>query len=121
MAKYYYTRIEDRDEFTRICYRYKKIQTDDERHIYVYRMTDEDGSIVGYEVVKGIKQKQPDGTPVWVYPNDEQFGTYGWYICGRPERCRERIAYRVRQLEERYDTGRKEHTQGGHLQNGGQR
>ncbi len=102
MAKYYYTRIEDRDEFTRDGYLYKKIQADDERHIYVYQMTDEDGNVVGYEVVKGVKARQPDGTLVWVYPNnDEKFGTYGWYICGRPEHCRERIAYRVKQLEER--------------------
>ena len=64
MREIWKTRIEDRDEFTRIGYRYKKIQADDERHIYVYEMTDEDGSVVGYEVVEGVKKRQPDGTPV---------------------------------------------------------
>ena len=34
------------------------------------------GRTTGYEIVKPIKRKNPDGTIVYVYPSSEQFG-YG--------------------------------------------
>ena len=27
----------------------------------------------------GRRHKQPDGSVVWCYPGDEEFGTYGFY------------------------------------------
>lgn len=36
--------------------------------------------LMGYEIVKPIKRKNPDGTTVYVYPSSEQFGRYGWFF-----------------------------------------
>lgn len=36
----------------------------------------------GYEIVRAVKRKQPDGSDVYCYPSSEQFGVNGWYICG---------------------------------------
>lgn len=36
----------------------------------------------GYEIVRAVKRKQPDGSEVYCYPSSEQFGVSGWYICG---------------------------------------
>ena len=43
---------------------------------------------MGYEVVKGVKRMNPDGSIVYVYPVDEQFGVYGFYTYNL-ERCKE--------------------------------
>ena len=48
-----------------------------------------------YEVVVGVKAKQPDGSTVYVYPSSSQFGVNGWYICGNEEVCREKINEKV--------------------------
>lgn len=33
-----------------------------------------------YEVVKGVKRKNPDGTIVHAYPSSESWGTYGYTV-----------------------------------------
>ena len=38
------------------------------------------GKLMGYEIVKPVRYKNPDGTIVGVYPSNEQFGKYGWFL-----------------------------------------
>lgn len=37
------------------------------------------GKLYGFEVVRPVKRKQPDGSLVLCYPSSEQFGLYGWF------------------------------------------
>ena len=53
---------------------------DEEKHIYVYERYNWKGRLYGYEVVKGVRRKQPNGEIVYVYPSSEQFGRYGYFI-----------------------------------------
>lgn len=68
--------ISEFKEFTRAGYHYTKIS--DKDNTYLFHL---DGSS-GYELMIGKKAKQPDGSVVYVKPGDEDFGTYGWYLCG---------------------------------------
>lgn len=36
--------------------------------------------LMGYEVVKPLKRKNPDGSTVYTYPSTSQFGKYGWFL-----------------------------------------
>lgn len=36
--------------------------------------------LMGYEIIKPCKRKNPDGTVVYTYPSNSQFGSYGWYL-----------------------------------------
>ena len=70
---------------------YKNILFDEEHHCGIWEMTKVIGSktkFMGYEVVKGIKAKNPDGSIVYCYPGDEQFGVYGFYTHSL-DRCKE--------------------------------
>lgn len=53
---------------------------DEENHIYVYERYNPRGKMYGYEVVKGVKVKNPDGNYVYRYPSSEQFGSYGYFV-----------------------------------------
>ncbi len=53
---------------------------DAEKHIYIYERYNSSGRLFGYEVVKGVKTKNPDGNYVYKYPSSEQFGQYGYFI-----------------------------------------
>lgn len=69
-------------EFDRCGYHYVNICYDKDNHKGIWEMRKGDRSY-GFEVVRGKKYKNPDGNIVYIYPSDEQFGTYGWYLCGR--------------------------------------
>lgn len=83
--------IKERKEFDRIGYHYTQVKADNENHIYLYEMKHNDPNVKipysQYELVKGKKHTNPDGNIVYSYPGDEDFGTYGWYICGPKEMC----------------------------------
>lgn len=85
MKEIFYTDIKDKKEFgfdgTRL------VQVDYNPHTgrYLYkRFYGKDygveGKLMGYEVVKPKKVKNPDGTEVQVYPGTNDFGHYGWYL-----------------------------------------
>lgn len=80
------TDISGKKEFDRIGYHYTQVLADEEHKVYLYKMTKEGIPYPQYELVKGKKYKNPDGSIVYTYPCDEDFGTFGWYICGTPER-----------------------------------
>ena len=83
--------ISEKMEFSRVGYDYKNIVFDAEHHCGIWKMTKNVGDVVkdmGYEVVKGIKRKNPDGSIVYRYPGDEEFGVNGFYTCNF-ERCKE--------------------------------
>lgn len=96
------TPIEDRKEFNRIDYHYEQVE-EFGNHIYLYKLTPPKRykrklPYKQYELVRGKKSKQPDGTIVYIYPGDEDFGTYGYYICGTEESCRKQIMKYVNKL-----------------------
>lgn len=85
------TDISEKMEFRRAGYDYKNVVFDAEHHCGIWKMSKEiDGVLkdMGYEVVKGVKKKNPDGSIVYCYPGDEQFGVYGFFTY-KLERCRE--------------------------------
>ena len=87
-------------EFNKNGYHYTCVKADVENNTYVYKMEHigEPLPYSQYELVRGIKGKQPSGETFYYYPSDERFGTYGWYICGNEETCQERIASKISEL-----------------------
>lgn len=72
--------ISEKMRFSRCGYDYECIYYNQDFHCGVWRMTSKStGRFGGYEVVSGRRHKQPDGSVVWCYPGDEEFGTYGFY------------------------------------------
>ena len=69
-------------EFDRCGYHYVNICYDKDNHKGIWEMRKGDRSY-GFEVVRGRKHTNPDKTVSYFYPCDEQFCTYGWYLCGR--------------------------------------
>ena len=75
------TDISEKKEFTfegdtlkqKYCY-------DEEKHIWVYERYNRNGRLIGYELVKGKKKKNPGGSEVYIYPSSEEFGTRGYFI-----------------------------------------
>lgn len=74
--------IEERLEFDRCGYHYVNICLDTEKKAGIWELR-KDNKCYGFEVVKGKKHKNSDGSVVYAYPSDEQFGTYGWYLVGK--------------------------------------
>lgn len=105
MDKLFFKDITEKKEFTRLKRYYKMIAADERNHIYLFEITplEWEKTYEQFELVKGIKIKNPDGNYVWRYPSDEQFGKNGWYICGTHERC-------IRDIKNKYEelTGNKE-------------
>lgn len=100
MKPIYYTDIRNIKNFKKNGYNYTCVKADVENNTYVFKMEHIDKPLpyFQYELIIGVKRKQPDGETVYVYPSDEQFGTYGWYICGNEETCQERIASKISEL-----------------------
>lgn len=80
MKKIFYNDISERKTFKMFGDLFVLIARNIEHNTYLYKRvklsTDEYGETSGYEIVKPIKRKNPDGTTVYVYPSSEQFG-YG--------------------------------------------
>lgn len=73
--------ISEKTEFHRAGYDYKNIYYNDRFHTGVWELRKGD-KVYGYEVIRGKKMKNPDGSIVYVYPCDEDFGKCGFYITG---------------------------------------
>ena len=57
---------------------------DEDKRIYVFeRYSGVSGGLIGYEVVRGVKSKNPDGSIVYTYPSTSQFGKYGYFVAKR--------------------------------------
>ena len=74
--------LTEKFEFTRAGYHYVNICYDKENHKGIWELR-RDNKCFGFEVVKGLKTKNPDGNIVYVYPSSEQFGIAGFYIVGK--------------------------------------
>ena len=80
----YRTPIEERKEF-KFEDDILKMLKEYPDHWYIYeryhRITESDNyHLVGYELIKAKKAKQPDGKIIYIYPSSEDFGRYGWYF-----------------------------------------
>ena len=72
--------ISEKMRFSRCGYDYECLYYNQDFHCGVWKMKSKGtGRFCGYEVVRGFRYKQPDGSIVYRYPSDEQFGTYGFY------------------------------------------
>ena len=72
--------ISEKKSFSRCGYNYQCIYYNQDFHCGVWKMTNKNtGGFGGYEVIKGVKYRQADGSIVYRYPCDEQFGVYGFY------------------------------------------
>lgn len=83
--------LSEKMEFRRAGYDYQNVVFDAAHHCGIWKMTRViDGKVedMGYEVVRGMKRRNPDGTVVYCYPGDEQFGVYGFFTYNL-DRCRE--------------------------------
>jgi hypothetical protein len=76
-----YTDIEERKEFAfqGDTLRLKEC-VNTERHIYIFERYNKNNELYAYEVVKGVKHKNPDGNIVYSYPGSESFGSHGFFI-----------------------------------------
>lgn len=102
--------ISTKKVFNRIGCTYYQVYADNEKHIYVYDMI-KDGEHRGYEIVKGIKHKNPDGEIIYRYPSDEEFGMYGWTTIGTENTFdveMENIITKVEILQNRWQPSSKE-------------
>ena len=79
--KIYHQELKENNNFEKFGEQFTKIFGNDEKHIYIYKRN-KNNKIFSYEVIKGVKHKNPDGNYVYAYPSSEQFGTYGFYIMG---------------------------------------
>lgn len=102
MEQIYKTDLKTQKNFRKFGEDFSKIWSDDEHHIYVFKRVKvynlDDGKtkeVISYEVIKGVKAKNPDGTIVYAYPSSEQFGKNGYYISGNEKYCKERISKRI--------------------------
>lgn len=84
--KIFSTPIEEKKEFTFDGDTLKQCEHNTTTGLWLYERYYKDGRLKGYEVVMGVKTKQPDGTIVEVYPSSEQFGTKGLYYPSRTNR-----------------------------------
>lgn len=78
------------DSFAKYGDVFRKIWADDEHHVYLFKRNK------GYELICGVKAKNPDGSIVYRYPSAEQFGTNGWYIM-ESSRAKEQINDLIRE------------------------
>lgn len=78
MVTYFYTPIQERKEFAFEGDTLRFKTKNEETNYYLYERFNENGTLVGYEVVKPVRIKQPDGTEADIYPATERFGKYGW-------------------------------------------
>lgn len=82
MKEIYRTDINSKKVFKRIGCTYYQVYADNDKHIYVYDIINPDGEHRGYEIIKGVKSKNPDDSIVYRYPTDEEFGVYAWTTVG---------------------------------------
>ena len=83
MDKIFRKDINTKKVFKRIGCTYYQVYADHEKHFYIYELIrDEDGEHRGYEIVKAKKHINPDGSIIYRYPKDEEFGSCAWATIG---------------------------------------
>lgn len=82
----YATPIEEKKEFTFCGDILKQREHNETTGLWLYERWSPRGFLVGYEVVKGKKHKNPDGTIIFTYPSSEDFGSYGLFYPPRTNR-----------------------------------
>lgn len=81
------TDIKDKIEFVSDGDILRRLESNEAANLYLYgRYWKDNGHLKGYELVRGVKRKQPDGSIVFTYPSSEQFGRYGWFFPPRTDR-----------------------------------
>ena len=70
---------------------------DEDNKIYVYERYYQGSFLYAYEVVRGIKRKNPSGRIIYKYPSSEEFGKYGYFL---PVKSKNRIPEYVKMLQD---------------------
>ena len=63
--------IKEKPEFTFEGDILKRLAANEENNTYLYGRYHPNGKLYGYELVNGVKHKQPDGNYVYTYPSSE--------------------------------------------------
>lgn len=90
--------IEKLETFVKFGEIFTKVWADDQKHVYVFKRQKNGGTYMGFEVVRGHKFTNPDGSVVYAYPSSEEFGKNGYYINGRMKDYKERIQKYIEKL-----------------------
>lgn len=80
------TDISEKKEFKYVGDTIKQCEYNEQTGLYLYERYLPNGRLLGYEMVKPVKYKNPDGSIVGSYPSSEQFGRYGWFYSARSNR-----------------------------------
>lgn len=97
MRPIYAKDIKGTHSFKKYGYNYEKVYADDDRHIYIFKVSDED--FISYEVILGKRRKNPDGNIVYTYPGNNDWGSLGFTVRGC--NATEASMHVVKELEER--------------------
>lgn len=79
------------NEFKRHSDLYTKIAENEEFVVWKMERVDRELPYLQFEVWKKLWKKNPDGSVYMKAPSDEEFGRYGWFICGKPDHCKTRV------------------------------
>lgn len=91
------TDIKDKKEFTIQGDKLVQLEeVDPVNRIYVYGRYTSSGVLYAYEVVKGVRYKDSDGSIIYMYPSSEMFGSKGYFL---PARCKDEIPEYVSKLQ----------------------
>lgn len=99
-VKKQYKDIKDYDSFSIYGDTLTKVYADDVRHIYAFKRTQ--GEYYFYELVIGVKTVNDDGSTVYRYPNNTEWGTKGFTIIGSDKD--EMLKKHIKELEELIDS-----------------
>ena len=72
--------IKDMKAFEKFGDLFTQIGNNPETGWYLYERVNKESGKKHYEVVKGKKHKNPDGSIVYAFPSTELWGTYGYSI-----------------------------------------
>ena len=97
MRPIYAKDVKDIQSFQKYGNNYEKVYADDNRHIYIFKVFDE--NFVSYEVILAKRVKNPDGNIVYTYPGSNDWGKLGFTI--RECNGMEASMRVVKELEER--------------------
>lgn len=96
----FYVDLKDLDVYSSADYFWRKVYADDKKHIYLFQAVEPNGIVKDslYEMMQGVRKKQPDGSVVYTRPQSELWGSKGWTLWGSKKQCLEKFRTRYFEL-----------------------
>lgn len=60
--------------------KFEMVREDRENNRFLFKRTNKDGRVICYEIIRGVRYVNPDGSIVFTYPSEQYWGNYGWTI-----------------------------------------